>query len=737
MEDTAQTKAAAGHALVAGSAGGGDTGSGFGLGVGFALSPELAQKVRECRGVSSALTVPASSLTFLKASPNGTTVKGTAKCSEQTAGASEQQQQHRHPNELQSQVMGDGINATAGAAAATTASVPQTQSASNGNSDGSDGGDREAPEVADESHEVGDVTGDGSGRKGRAQGEGGNGVRRQQKEGQDGVNSEADEEATVAATATTVVDPPDSWEEFDESSVPPAPAATVTAAISPPAPASASASAAGGAGAGAGASSASLKQVKLKTECSSDDGLGGQKEEENNHGPPLQSNQSLPVLLVDLARVCGFRVKGAEEAEAVGGKVRAALHESFAERSEELFETGSAVHADTSTLAEELRRRSEASSTRSSWAIVDYPSYLGRANGNSEGREGGVDTAEAWAAVTASSACRAVEAVRTALVGTNRHLVWKRDMLEQLEAVADSERKAKEDRANTQRQVELEAWRERRREQLERLIEVRPMFERRRAMAEEKLIAAGSDGNGNGNGGAAEGGAGNGASADPVSAAVVQSLDAKLESIDDLIARLEIEEGEEGYGFVPSDEDEDDDSDSYGYDGACDQEGYDHDRHLEYPISAELAAAAAASPSLPAVAAGRRDAAAPGRAEGAAADAAAREKTKKKKKKKKTPGVVEQLKAKKALGSSDAADMSGVGGEEEKNANGKEGDGGDASPPEIGLLDAVAAMILGRYPQDPRATSEQHFQKIVAMHQTMKDAWLAEFGRLPPMSTSS
>lgn len=50
--------------------------------------------------------------------------------------------------------------------------------------------------------------------------------------------------------------------------------------------------------------------------------------------------------------MCGFRVKGAEEAEAVGGKVRAALHESFAERSEELFETGSAVHADTSTLAE-------------------------------------------------------------------------------------------------------------------------------------------------------------------------------------------------------------------------------------------------------------------------------------------------------------------------------------------------------------------------------------------------
>ena len=57
---------------------------------------------------------------------------------------------------------------------------------------------------------------------------------------------------------------------------------------------------------------------------------------------------------------------------------------------------------------------------RSSWAVVDYPAKLG---GRSADADGGVDTSEAWAAVTAPSACRAVEAVRTALVGTNRHLV--------------------------------------------------------------------------------------------------------------------------------------------------------------------------------------------------------------------------------------------------------------------------------------------------------------------------
>lgn len=45
-------------------------------------------------------------------------------------------------------------------------------------------------------------------------------------------------------------------------------------------------------------------------------------------------------------------------------------------------------------------------------------------------------------------------------------------MLEQLEAVAASERKAREERDNTESQAELDAWRERRREQLEKLIEV-------------------------------------------------------------------------------------------------------------------------------------------------------------------------------------------------------------------------------------------------------------------------
>ncbi|CBJ48893.1 conserved unknown protein [Ectocarpus siliculosus] len=759
------------EALANGGGGAGEAAAGgFGLGVGLALSPELAQKVRECHGVSSAPVVSESSLTFLRAAPGGT-ANGSVGPSElqqqpQEEQQQEQEQQQRHRDDQEHR---GGIGTDAAAATkeglVTPSSVPlatnhnettdtPVSAVAGGNSDlngaclgcgdrgeqGTQGGgqdacaelcgDAGASNLSDRRQD-GDIKQAGDEREGTCGGH--------REEG----GAQHDEERRAAAAAVAeeddLAEPPDSWEEFDESTVPPvAPAAAAVAASAPREENGLKATAKAAAVGGADSASSACLESKLEERgrLSASDGGGeasgaGGTPEEKAH-PELSS---VPVLLVDLARVCGFRVKGAEEADIVGGKVRAALHESFAERSEELFETGSAVHADTSTLAEEMRRRSEASSMRSSWAVVDYPAMLG----------GGVSTSEAWSAVTTPSPCRAVEAVRTALLGTNRHLVWKRDMLAQLEAVATSERDAKEKRLNAERQAELEAWRERRREQLERLIEVRPMFERRRAMAEEKLIAAGGGVDGG------PGGLGDGAAADPVSAAVVQSLDAKLEDIDDLIARLEIEEGEEGYGFVPSDDDEDDndrdDDDDYLYNGENEDDendyGYDADREASQPpteTAASAAAAAAAGGTTPGKSSGgggTKASVQPGdvaNVAGAAADAAARKQANKKRKKKKKISVVEQLKAKEASGVSG----NGVGSVREGGEGNGGKEGGDGSevtpPPEMGLLDAVAAMILGRFPQDPRASSEEHFQKIAAMHQHMKDAWLEEFGRLPPMA---
>lgn len=63
-------------------------------------------------------------------------------------------------------------------------------------------------------------------------------------------------------------------------------------------------------------------------------------------------------------------------------------------------------------------------------------------------------------------------------------------------------------------------------------------------MAEEKLLMAEAAASPFGVGDDGKEDAGDAAVSDPVSAAVISSLGAKLESIDDLIARLEIEEGE-------------------------------------------------------------------------------------------------------------------------------------------------------------------------------------------------
>ncbi|CAN0017427.1 unnamed protein product [Scytosiphon promiscuus] len=770
--------------------GGGEAGaSTFGLGVGFALSPELAQKVREGRGVSSAPAVPTSSLTFLKAA----TLKGTAVANssanaaidsseQQPQGEKEQEQQsRRHPGgseqEHRSQHQhqeGDAVR-----------SASTRGAAQDGNSPGLSLPAGEANGTIDRSVENG-ISGGGSSRgirssknsssnnSGGGGGDGGGGdgspeVARHERVGghadQEGISSthagheddnmqdrgkgekEADgADAAAAAAADVAADPPDSWEEFDESTLPPASGGTSAPGADGAGAATTGANGSGGDGAPAARLGSNPGDVGSSV---SGDDMAVQHRQHPGEEPVEEVRpESVPVLLVDLARVCGFRVKGAREAEAVGRKIRAALHESFAERSEELFETGSAVHSDTSSLAEELHRRTEASSITSSWAVVEYPATL---NANSTaGASGGpgvgtgavgVTTSEAWAAVTTPSSCRAVEAVRIALVGTNRHLVWKRDMLEQLEAVAASERKAREERDSAERQAELDTWRERRREQLEKLIEIRPMFERRRAMAEEKLIAAGSGGGD----GAAAGRDGDGeAAADPVSAAVIQSLDAKLETIDDLIARLEIEEGEEGYGFVPSDEEGGDvDDDTYDYlddvDGDDDVGGGDAGGGRREGESKEGGLADKAASMMSATTA----ATAPPSAAGAAADAEARKKARKnnkKKKKKSGLGIVQQLKAKAEGNCTSNVGASVKEGEADEGGivtatGGRDGSRSEPPPPDMGLLDAVAAMILGRYPQDPRATNEQHFQKIAAMHQHMKDAWSSEFGRLPPMTT--
>jgi len=47
------------------------------------------------------------------------------------------------------------------------------------------------------------------------------------------------------------------------------------------------------------------------------------------------------------------------------------------------------------------------------------------------------------------------------------------------------------------------------------------------------------------------------------------------------------------------------------------------------------------------------------------------------------------------------------------------------------LLDQIVAMILLRYPKQPRKTDQEHFQWIAEAHQNIRDCWMEEFGHLP------
>lgn len=167
---------------------------------------------------------------------------------------------------------------------------------------------------------------------------------------------------------------------------------------------------------------------------------------------------------------------------------------------------------------------------------------------------------------------------------------------------------------------------------------------------------------------------------------------------------------QEGYGFVPSDEEDgvDDDANDYLYDEDEDADEDDDigvengDRDARENESKEAGTghqAASGTPATP----GAAIAAPP--VAGAAADAEARKqarKNSKKKKKKSGLGIVQQLKAKAegncASDGITAANKTVVGGKEAETATeGKEESQGEVPPPDMGLLDAVAAMILGEF----------------------------------------
>lgn len=210
----------------------------------------------------------------------------------------------------------------------------------------------------------------------------------------------------------------------------------------------------------------------------------------------LSPPPSLPVVVVNLERLCGYLPSTAEEAQQLQLQVEKALLQddddgvldsnaptqqdnlsrNFEERTAELFEMGTAFHGDTSVAYSSF-----------SLAVVSYPEYLCRASRTDRELHLVMETAHEWKRLLRSHSIPVVNRIMGHLVGCSRPLSWKVDMNDELRALARNEQA----QANYQkRQSALTLWRtQRRRERLDKLYQVRETFAFRLETTRGKLAA--------------------------------------------------------------------------------------------------------------------------------------------------------------------------------------------------------------------------------------------------------
>lgn len=188
------------------------------------------------------------------------------------------------------------------------------------------------------------------------------------------------------------------------------------------------------------------------------DNLGELSDDELSHSPP----PTLPAVLVNLEKLCGYRPNTETELEAVIEQVKAALNEDeFDERVAELFEMNIVRHGDGSSRVSDIFGTLR----------VDYPEFLCTPDGRI------VTTARVWKKFFREHKIPVVNRILNHLKRCNRPLLWKSDMCDALLDLAKREDTAR-------REAQLEKWRSvDRKVQLDRLYQVRETFHHRLEMA--------------------------------------------------------------------------------------------------------------------------------------------------------------------------------------------------------------------------------------------------------------
>lgn len=212
----------------------------------------------------------------------------------------------------------------------------------------------------------------------------------------------------------------------------------------------------------------------------------------------LSPPSNLPVLLIDIEKLCGYKACDDEEYDQMCRQIRRALlgsssksnttdpncnHVSytplddhisfeFIERSKQLFDEKVAKHGT-----------SDNPHQKSNQVSVDYPEFLPIAQ--DDGATSLVSTARIWKTIIRPHRIHIVNRILSLLSECSRDIIWKYQMCLEIWSVSRNENRKKE-QYETKRKLQI--WRlEKRPLELEKLYDAREMFEIRLAASKEKF----------------------------------------------------------------------------------------------------------------------------------------------------------------------------------------------------------------------------------------------------------
>ena len=203
----------------------------------------------------------------------------------------------------------------------------------------------------------------------------------------------------------------------------------------------------------------------------------------------LSPPHSLPVLLLDLEKLCGYQPSNQEEIERITKEIREALlgisskHDSFEDatsldfvaRSNELFDAGIARHY--------TDIESDEHDNNVPLVIVSYPEFLPFLQQEEESSTL-IPTRVLWKKVIHSHIIQVVDRLLSLLSRCSRDLIWKYQMMLEIRRIAKEEIRKNEERS---RNKQLRKWRiETRPAELAKLYDVRETFEIRLHASKEK-----------------------------------------------------------------------------------------------------------------------------------------------------------------------------------------------------------------------------------------------------------